>query len=133
MARLQRRKFGQAPTLLQAVSSHPHVFIIILWQSINFHPVKQLFQIAAAGDPTADPWVTSPTLSHYTTGTSCTAVISQIFPNTFWLQQIKMRNNTENNLNPKLSEKLLPLIITHLEGRSCCKKHIHLMQGHQNV
>ena len=61
-ARLQTRKFGQAPILSQALSSHPHVFIMILWESMNFHPVKQLFQIAGAGARTADPWVTSPTL-----------------------------------------------------------------------
>ena len=29
---------------------------------MNFHPDKQLFQVAGAGDRTADPWVTSPTL-----------------------------------------------------------------------
>ena len=29
---------------------------------MNFHPVKQLFQVAGAGDRTADPWVTSPML-----------------------------------------------------------------------
>ena len=37
---------------------------------MNFHPVKQLFQIASTGDQTADPWVTSQMLSPYTTGTS---------------------------------------------------------------
>ena len=69
-AQLQTRKFGEAPILLQAVSSHPHVFIMILLESMNFHPVKQLFQISHAGHQTANPWVTSPTLSPYTTGTS---------------------------------------------------------------
>jgi hypothetical protein len=73
-ARLQTRKFGQAPILLfltprQALSSHPHVFVMILWESMNFHPVKQLFQVAGAGDRTAEPWVTSPMLPPYTTGT----------------------------------------------------------------
>ena len=68
--RLHTRKFGQAPILSQVLSSHPHVFVMILWDSMNFHSVKQLFQIAGAGDRTADPWVTSSTLSPYTTGTS---------------------------------------------------------------
>ena len=35
------------------------------------------------------------------------------------LLEILKRNKTENNLNPRLSDKLLPLIITRLEGRSC--------------
>ena len=38
----------------ELVSSHPHVFIMILWDSMNFHPVKQLFLVARAGDWTAD-------------------------------------------------------------------------------
>jgi hypothetical protein len=67
MARLQTRKFGQAPTLLfltprQALSSHLHVFVMILWQFMNSHSVKQLFQVAGARDRTADDWVKSPTL-----------------------------------------------------------------------
>ena len=45
-ARLQTRKFGQAPILLfltprRGLSSHPRVFVMILWESMNFHPVKQ--------------------------------------------------------------------------------------------
>ena len=48
-ARLQTIKFGQAPILSQPLSSHTHVFIMILWESMNFHPVRQLFQIAATG------------------------------------------------------------------------------------
>ena len=45
MARLQTRKFGQAPILLfltprQALSSHPRIFVMIICESINFHPVK---------------------------------------------------------------------------------------------
>ena len=43
MARLHTRKFGQAPILLQALSSHPHLFIMFLCESMNFHPDKQLF------------------------------------------------------------------------------------------
>ena len=49
-AQLHTRKFGQAPILLQALSSHPQVSIVILWESMNFHTVKQLIQIASAGD-----------------------------------------------------------------------------------
>ena len=52
----------------QALSSHPRVFIMILWESMNFHPDKQLFQVA--GDRTPDPWVTSPMLPPYTMGDS---------------------------------------------------------------
>ena len=42
-ARLQTRKFGQAPMLLfltprQALSSHLRVFIVILRELLNFHP-----------------------------------------------------------------------------------------------
>ena len=62
-AQLQTRKFGQAPILSQALSFHLHVLIMILWDSMNFLPVKQLFQIDSAGDWTTDPWITSPTLS----------------------------------------------------------------------
>ena len=29
---------------------------------MNFHPDKKLFQVAGAGNWTADPWNTSPTL-----------------------------------------------------------------------
>ena len=29
-----------------------------LRESMNFHPDKQLFQAAGAGDPTTDPWIT---------------------------------------------------------------------------
>ena len=41
-ARLQTRKFGQAPILLlltsrQALSSHPRPCVMILWKSMNFH------------------------------------------------------------------------------------------------
>ena len=41
---LQSRELGQAPVLLvfltprQALSSHPCVFIMFLWESMNFHP-----------------------------------------------------------------------------------------------
>ena len=38
---------------------------------MNFHPDKQLFQVAATGDRTTDPWITRPVLYPYTTGTHC--------------------------------------------------------------
>ena len=65
-----------------------------------------------------------------------TPVISQIFSKNILvatnqdekiLLEILKRNKTENNLNPKLSEKLLLLNITCLEGRWCCTTHT-LMQ-----
>ena len=52
---LRSRELGQAPMLLvflpprRALSSHLRVFIIILWESMNFHPDQQLFQVAGAG------------------------------------------------------------------------------------
>ena len=73
---LWSRELCQALMLLmfltprQALSSHPRVIIMILWESRNFHPDKQLFQVASARDRTTDPWVTSPTLPRYTTGDS---------------------------------------------------------------
>ena len=36
----------------QALSSHPCIFSMILWESMNF-------QVAGTGDQTADPWVTN--------------------------------------------------------------------------
>ena len=35
---------------------------------MNFHPDKQLFQVAGAGDQTTDPWITKPALYLYTMG-----------------------------------------------------------------
>ena len=35
---------------------------------MNFHPYKQLYQVAGAGDWTTDPWITKPALYHYTIG-----------------------------------------------------------------
>ena len=77
---LRSKELGQAPMLLvflslrQALSSHLRVFIMILWESMNFHPDYQIFQVASAGDRTADPWVTSPTLPPYTMGTPQTKI-----------------------------------------------------------
>ena len=53
---LQSRELGQAPMLTprQVLSSHLRVFIMILWESMNFHPDQQLFQVAGARDQTAD-------------------------------------------------------------------------------
>ena len=38
-----------------------------LCESMNFHPDKQLFQVARTGDWTTDPWITRPVLYPYTT------------------------------------------------------------------
>ena len=35
---------------------------------MNFHPDKQLFQVAGTGDRTTDPWITKPVLYLYTMG-----------------------------------------------------------------
>ena len=64
---LRARELGQAqaPMLLvfltprQALSSHLRVFIMNFWESMNFHPDQQFFQVAGAKDRTTDPWVTS--------------------------------------------------------------------------
>ena len=37
---------------------------------MNFHPDKQLVQVAGAVDRTTDPWITRPELYPYTTGDS---------------------------------------------------------------
>ena len=72
---LRSRELGQASMLLvlltpiQVLSSHLCAFIMILWESMNFHPDWQLFQVAGAVDRTADPWVTGPTLPHTPRGT----------------------------------------------------------------
>ena len=40
----------------------------LLCESMNFHPDKQLFQVAGTGDQTTDPWITKPALYLYTMG-----------------------------------------------------------------
>jgi cytochrome c biogenesis protein CcdA len=35
---------------------------------MNFHPDKQLFQVAGTRDQTTDPWITMPALYLYTMG-----------------------------------------------------------------
>ena len=37
-------------------------------ESMNFHPEKQLFQVAAARDRTTDPWITKRVIYLYTMG-----------------------------------------------------------------
>ena len=45
----------------QALSSHPRqCFCAFLFY--DFHPDKQLFQVAGAGARTADTWIATPTL-----------------------------------------------------------------------
>ena len=43
---------------------------LFLSESMNFHPDKQLFQVASTGDWTTDPWITKPALYPYTMGDS---------------------------------------------------------------
>ena len=46
---------------------------------MSFHPDnKQLFQIAGAGDRTADPWITRPAPYLYTTGNSLTVILINV-------------------------------------------------------
>ena len=40
--------------------------VCFLCESMNFHPDKQLFQVAGAGNRTTDPWITKPELYLYT-------------------------------------------------------------------
>ena len=35
---------------------------------MNFHPDKQLFQVAGSGERTTDPWITKPAVYLYTMG-----------------------------------------------------------------
>ena len=42
----------------------------VLCESMNFHPDKQLFQVAGTIDRTTDLWITRPELYPYTTGDS---------------------------------------------------------------
>jgi hypothetical protein len=42
---------------------------------MNFHPDKQLFQVADARDRTTDPWITRPVLYPYSMGTHCSEVL----------------------------------------------------------
>ena len=41
----------------------------VLCESMNFHPDKQLFQVASPGNQTTDPWITRSMLYLYTTVT----------------------------------------------------------------
>ena len=41
--------------------------LIFLFESMNFHPDKQLFQVAGVVDRTTDPWITRPVLYPYNT------------------------------------------------------------------
>ena len=49
------RELGQVPLLLvfltprQALSSHSQVFVMILWESMNFHPDNNFFKLPALG------------------------------------------------------------------------------------
>ena len=48
---------------------------------MNFHPDKQLFQVAGAGARTADPWITKPALYLYTVGDPLLLFLKLIFAN----------------------------------------------------
>ena len=45
---------------------------------MNFHPDKQLFQVAGARDRTTDPWITKPALYLYTMGDPLMCTLLQI-------------------------------------------------------
>ena len=52
----------------------------MLCEFMNFHPNKQLFQVASAGDQTTDPWIKRTVLYAYTTRDSpILSFISSIF------------------------------------------------------
>ena len=67
-ALLHTRKFGQAPILLQSLSSYPHVFIMFMCESIK---INNIIKVAGTGVQTADPWITKPALYLYPMG-DCT-------------------------------------------------------------
>ena len=58
---------AQCPLLL----GHLKEGFMILCESMNFHPDKQLFQVAGPWVRTTDPWITMAALSPYTMGDSC--------------------------------------------------------------
>ena len=63
---------------LDVCSNRLAIWMKALWflcKSINFHPDKQLLQVASAGDWTTDLWIPSPELYPYTTGDSPLAMI----------------------------------------------------------
>jgi hypothetical protein len=47
---------------------------------MNFHPDKQLFQVAGDGDRTADPWITKPVLYLYTMGDPLALILASNKP-----------------------------------------------------
>ena len=57
-------------------------YCLFLCESMNFHPDKQLFQVASAGDRTTDPWIAKPALYLYTMGNPPVIVITN--RNLFW-------------------------------------------------
>jgi hypothetical protein len=46
---------------------------------MNFHPDKQLFQLAGAGVRNADPWITKPALYLYTMGDPPREIVKGVF------------------------------------------------------
>ena len=57
---------------------------------MNFHPDKQLFQVAGAVDRTTDPWIRRPELYPYTTGDS---LINNLKPTTYQLKGVIGRSS----------------------------------------
>ena len=53
---------------------------------MNFHPDKQLFQVAGAGDQTTDPWITNPALNLYTMLKNLKSKVLLMF---FLIEQLK--------------------------------------------
>ena len=63
----------------------------VLCEFMNFHPNKQLFQVASAGDQTTDPWIKRTVLYAYTTRDSpILSFISSIFElyDCYWPQKL---------------------------------------------
>ena len=88
--------------------SYPLLFIMILWESMNFHPDKQLFQVAGAGDRTDDPWFTSPTLPPTPRGTTLFQRLSAIF--TLKKQSLCIEIRSQNTSGAILSAEKVQIL-----------------------
>ena len=76
---------------------------------MNFHPDKQLLQVAGAGDQTNDPWISKPALYLYTMGNPLVWILMKKRIITF------VQILTKSNIRGKSCEILWGLKFTYLE------------------
>ena len=65
-------------------------YCFFLCESMNFHPIKQFFQVTGARDQTTDPWITKPVLYPYNTGTYSVSTL-----NWYYLQPLATARRTQ--------------------------------------